>query len=65
MRSSRECKTCHQHQAIFFRFDGKVRRDPKHDLCQRCYRSTLSALLARNLQNPWLTPFRAPMIGAS
>ena len=36
--SSRSCVLCKQHDAKFA-FQGKVRRDRQHDICQRCYRS--------------------------
>jgi ribosomal protein L37E len=49
MRTHQDCRRCGRYRSIFFRFDGRVRRDRKHDVCCRCFRSLRSAWNAVNL----------------
>jgi hypothetical protein len=41
----RVCVECKEHRALF-RFRGRVRRDEKHTLCFRCFRSQQDSLRA-------------------
>lgn len=41
----RLCAECRDHRALF-RFRGRVRRDAKHTLCFRCFRSQQDSLRA-------------------
>jgi hypothetical protein len=48
MKCSGQCSNCGKHQAVFFR-NGIIRRERKHDVCMRCYRSLRNAFFAKNL----------------
>lgn len=44
----RLCKLCQQHEAKFM-FRGRVKRDPQHDICKRCFESLCDQMAAREL----------------
>jgi hypothetical protein len=53
MKHFNECLYCGKHRAVFTRRDKRVRKDRKHDVCLRCYRSLRSAFMAQNLMSRW------------